>query len=218
MYTRNRNKATELSIATYNVRTLSNDYHLTSLENEIEKINWDIIGISEMRRPGKKVVQLASQHTMFNKGNDEKRGGVGFLINKKLQGNTEEFHASSDRVASVTIRISKGYKIRIVQVYAPTSLSSQEELDEFYEDLYTEMKYKKAHFNIIMGDFNAKVGNGDEECVGNFGYGIRNERGDDLINFTIANRLKIMNTFFKKKPNKRWTWHSPNFENFNEID
>ena len=122
----------------------------------------------------------------------------------------EEFHASSDRVASVTIRISKRYKIRVVQVYAPTSLSSQEELDEFYEDLYTEMKYKKAHFNIIMGDFNAKVGN--------FGYGIRNERGDDLINFAIANRLKIMNTFFKKKPNKRWTWHSPNFENFNEID
>ena len=80
----NRNKVTELSIATYNVRTLSNDYHLTSLENEIEKINWDIIGISEMRRPGEKVVQLASQYTMFNKGNDEKRGGVGFLINKKL--------------------------------------------------------------------------------------------------------------------------------------
>ena len=171
-----------------------------------------------MRRPGEKVVQLASQHTMFNKGNDGKQGGVGFLVNKKLQGNIEEFHASSDRVASVTIRISKRYKIRVVQVYAPTSLSSQEELDEFYDDLYTEMKYKKAHFNIIMGDFNAKIGNGDEECVGNFGYGIRNDRGDDLINFAIANKLKIMNTFFKKKSNKRWTWHSPNFENFNEID
>ena len=81
---RNRNKVTELNIATYNVRTLSDDYHLTSLENEIEKINWDIIGISEMRRPGEKVVQLASQHTMFNKGNDRKQGGVGFLVNKKL--------------------------------------------------------------------------------------------------------------------------------------
>ena len=80
------------------------------------------------------------------------------------------------------------------------------------------MKYKKAHFNIIMGDFNAKIGNGDEECVGNFGYGIRNDREDDLINFAIANKLKIMNTFFKKKSNKRWIWHSPNFENFNEID
>ena len=155
---------------------------------------------------------------MFDKGNNGKQRGVGFLVNKKLQGNIEEFHASSDRVASVTIRISKRYKIRVVQVYAPTSLSSEEELDEFYDDLYTEIKYKKAHFNIIMGDFNAKIGNGDEECFGNFGYGIRNDRGDDLINFAIANKLKIMNTFFKKKSNKRWTWHSPNFENVNEID
>ena len=61
---------TELSIATY---YLFDDYHLTSLENEIEKINWDIIGISEMRRPDEKVVQSASQHIMFNKGNDKNK-------------------------------------------------------------------------------------------------------------------------------------------------
>ena len=84
---RNRNKVTELNIATYNVKTLSDDCHLTSLENEIEKINWDI---SEMRRPGEKVIQFANQHKMFNKGNDGKQGGVGFLVNKKLQGNIED--------------------------------------------------------------------------------------------------------------------------------
>ena len=30
------------------------------------------------------MVELASQHIMFNKGNDKKQGGVGFLIHKKL--------------------------------------------------------------------------------------------------------------------------------------
>ena len=125
----NKDKVTELHLATYNVRTLSDECHLVSLENEIEKIKWDIIGISEMRRPGENVVELASQHIMFNKGNDKKQGGVGFLIHKKLKGNIEEFHATSNRVASVTIRISKRYKIRIIQVYAPTSVSSQEELE-----------------------------------------------------------------------------------------
>ena len=135
----NKDKVTELHLVTYNVRTLSDECHLVSLENEIEKIKWDIIGISEMRRPGENVVELASQHIMFNKGNDKKQGGVGFLIHKKLKGNIEEFHATSNRVASVTIRISKRYKIRIIQVYAPTSVSSREELEEFYDDLQTEM-------------------------------------------------------------------------------
>ena len=160
----NKDKVTELHLATYNVRTLSDECHLVSLENEIEKIKWDIIGISEMRRPGENVVELASQHIMFNKGNDKKQGGVGFLIHKKLKGNIEEFHATSNRVASVTIRISKRYKIIIIQVYAPTSVSSQEELEEFYNDLQTEMRHKKTHYNVIMGDFNAKVGKGDEDC------------------------------------------------------
>ena len=214
----NKDKVTELHLATYNVRTLSDECHLVSLENEIEKIKWDIIGISEMRRPGENVVELASQHIMFNKGNDKKQGGVGFLIHKKLKGNIEEFHATSNRVASVTIRISKRYKIRIIQVYAPTSVSSDEELEEFYDDLQTEMRHKKTHYNVIMGDFNAKVGKGDEDCVGSFGYGVRNDRGDDLINFATAHGFKIMNTYYKKKKNRRWTWRSPNFETFNEID
>ena len=91
----------------------------------------------------------------------KKQGGVGFLIHKKPKGNIEEFHATSIRVASATIRISKRYKIRIIQVYAPTSVSSQEELEEFYDDLQTEMRHKKTHYNVIMGDFNAKVGKGD---------------------------------------------------------
>ena len=69
-----------------------------------------------------------------------------------------------------------------------------------------------------MGDFNAKVGKGDEDCVASFGYGVRNDRGDDLINFATVHGFKIMNTYYKKKKNRRWTWRSPNFETFNEID
>ena len=52
----NKGKVTELHLATYNVRTLSDECHLVSLEIEIEKIKWVIIGISEMRRPVENVV------------------------------------------------------------------------------------------------------------------------------------------------------------------
>ena len=113
---------------------------------------WAILlfGVHPLRMTTTSSSTLMTQH--------EEQGGVEFLIHKKLKGNIEEFHATSNRVASVTIRISKRYKIRIIQVYAPTSVSSQEELEEFYDDLQTEMRHKKTHYNVIMGDFNAKVG------------------------------------------------------------
>ena len=68
-----------------------------------------------------------------------------------------------------------------------------------------------------MGDFNAEDGSGNEECVGQFGYGNRNERGEELVNFATAHRLKVMSSFFKKRRNRKWTWRSPNYEALNEI-
>ena len=109
--------------------------------------------------------------------------------------------------------------MKIIQVYSPTSLSSKEDLDEFYEDLNTEFDRpdNASHFTTVMGDFNAKVGRGAEDCMGNFGYGDRNDISEDLVNFTVSRGYKIMNTRFKKV-SRGWTWRSLNFETFNEID
>ncbi|XP_071842686.1 craniofacial development protein 2-like [Apostichopus japonicus] len=72
-----------------------------------------------------------------------------------------------------------------------------------------------------MADLNAKVGkkeDGEESVIGNFGYGQRNDRGDGLVEFAISSKLKILNTFFKKKANRKWTWISPDRATKNEID
>ena len=66
---------------------------------------------------------------------------------------------------------------------------------------------------IIVGDFNAKVGSGEpsKSCTAAFGLGTGNSRGDSVINFAERQQLKIMNTFFKKSPGRRWIWISPNW-------
>lgn len=72
---------------------------------------------------------------------------------------------------------------------------------------------------IIMGDFNAKIGEGSNmEGMGKFGLGKRNSRGDRLQEFIQSNKLYIMNTFFKKSDDRKWTWESPNGITRNEID
>ena len=188
---------TTLQVATYNVRTLSDNNQLNNLEEELKNVNWEVIGFSKMRHPSEAMVELPNNNIFYNSGNSKKQDGVGFLIHEKLRSNIEGFKAISDRVASVVIRISKSYKIKLIQVYAPTSVSPQVELDNFYGDVYiaTQNSKDKAHFTIIKGDFNAKVVSGDEECLGKFGHGDRNGRGEDLVNFATANGYKIVTRY-----------------------
>ena len=48
---------------------------------------------------------------------------------------------------------------------------------------------KNNEVNVIMGDFNAKVGNETSgKTIGPFGLGKRNERGDRPIHWTGAKR------------------------------
>ena len=63
-----------------------------------------------------------------------------------------------------------------------------------------------------MGDFNSKVRwreNRETETVGPYGYGNRNSRRERMLQFAQVNRMKILNTFFRKHPFKRCTWRPP---------
>ena len=111
----------------------------------------------------------------------------------------------------------------IVQVYAPTSASSEEDIDSFYDQLQqTITTTPSKDILIIMGDFNAKVGSDWESwngTLGKFGLGESNDRGERLLNFCALNNLCITNTFFKqKKIAKEWTWESPDGTTKNKID
>ncbi|KAJ0169495.1 hypothetical protein K1T71_015082 [Dendrolimus kikuchii] len=77
-----------------------------------------------------------------------------------------------------------------------------------------------AHYNVVMGDFNAKVGvqECDEPKIGPYGLGRRNHRGQMLVNFLEMQGLFLMNSFYKKKLQRRWTWQSPDTVTKNEID
>jgi hypothetical protein len=67
--------------------------------------------------------------------------------------------------------------------------------------------------------FNAKVGEGrQEDTVGNFGLGNRNEAGDRLIEWAERNQMIIGNTWFKEHKRRLWTWKSPGDNIRNQID
>ena len=66
---------------------------------------------------------------------------------------------------------------------------------------------------------NAKVGE-ERACdiVGPYGLGIRNERGEKLIEWCKRENLCTLNTWYKNHPRRLWTWKSPRDCVGNHID
>ena len=90
----------------------------------------------------------------------------------------------------------------------------------FYDEL--EVAYRQCknnEVNVIMDDFNAKVGNETSgKTIGPFVLGKRNERGDRLIPWCEEKGLAVMNTWFDVHPRHRYTWVSPGDRARNQID
>jgi len=105
-----------LTIGTYNTRSLLGDDRLHELEIELDRINWDILGMSEVRRRGENLEQLKNGNIMYTRENDNNsQGGVGILIKKDLAANIISFKITSSRVAQVIIKLSKRQRMRIIQ-------------------------------------------------------------------------------------------------------
>ena len=57
---------------------------------------------------------------------------------------------------------------------------------------------------MIMGDFNAKVGDERvDDVVGQYGLGTQNERGNKLIEWCQMNDFIITNTWFENHPRRQ---------------
>lgn len=201
-----------LDLGTYNIRTMKADSRLQELLIELEYIKWDIIGLCEIRRKGEDLIKLDSGHLLYTNGTDDgKFGGVGFLINRKLKDSVVKVESTSDRVAQCILQLNKRYKLQIIQAYAPTISHNDDEVEGFYEDIAGLQDREKCYFKILMGDFNARIGKTreGERSTGPFGSGVRDDRGDGLVNFAECQGLYILNSFFIKKSQQKMDMEKP---------
>lgn len=181
-------------------------------------MKYDIIGLSEVRRIGNNIIEDES-HIFCHTGETQGHHGVGFLINKNLKNNILSYTGLSERVCLLHLKFDKE-EFSIIQAYAPTKEASNDEIDSFYATLREAQKLAKRKC-ILMGDFNAKIGQrkrGEDMVLGPYCYGIRNTRGELFLQYAMENKLAIINTLFKKNPKKLWTWLSPNGKEKNQID
>ncbi|XP_063532097.1 craniofacial development protein 2-like [Cydia strobilella] len=207
-----------LLICTYNTRTLASTEKMLDFKNAIETINYDVIGLSEIRRQGYSIEEDET-HIFCYYGETQGHLGVGFLLRKKYKINIMSFVGLSERVAVLNLRF-ENQTMSIIQVHAPTSASPDEDIETFYHTIeQAQLISEKKQF--IIGDFNAITGIPKKEenfITGDYGSGVRNKRGHRLIQFATENKLTIVNTLFHKNFKQRWTWISPDKNTKNEID
>ena len=71
----------------------------------------------------------------------------------------------------------KPFNTMVIQVYAPTSTTEEDEVERFFEDLQDLLELTpKKYILFIIGDWNAKVGSQEiPRVTGKFGFGIKNK-------------------------------------------
>ena len=124
-------------------------------------------GTGEINQDGYKIIFSGRQYGIH-------QGGVAMVLQKEAQRSLIGYDTVSPRIIKARFRTSNGATI-IIQVYAPTSTTSEDDIDDFYTQLQSAVEESSNHdMMVITGDFNAKldqIGIHGREQLKNVGMG-----------------------------------------------
>ena len=141
-------------IGTWNIRSM-NQGELNVVKQEMVRLNFDILGISELKWTGMSKVNL-DDHSVHYCGQESlRRNGVALIINKIIRNAAlgcipNAALVKNDRMILVHFQ-GKPFNIIGIQIYAPTT--NAEEAVQFYEDLEDHLELTpKRDILFIIGN------------------------------------------------------------------
>ena len=184
----------DITIATWNIRTIRAAGKVEELLHEMDRYKWSILGLCEMRRKKSGEIPTDGGHRVYFSGKEDKNEqGVGFLVHKDIVKSVIGCRPISSRLMTVRLRANP-FNITIIQVYAPTSSYDDSEVDEFYREVQSLVdQTPKQDILLVQGDWNTKVGGDAQEDWGEVcgpfcdpetnDYPETNDRGLKLLDF-----------------------------------
>ena len=211
-------KLKQLSLATYNVRTLQQTGKFDQLTRQAVTLPTDIIAVQEHRMITSLDIDTIKSDDgeftfIFATATKQKVGGVGILIRKR--------HSSSYLTSEkVSDRIIKAYfagnpMVTIIAAYAPTETATVDDKEDFYSDLLKAIESEPPHnVIIVLGDFNARIGDDSHkinpQIIGRNNYHDKtNDNGKRLVSICQQTNLRQVQSRFPQPSRKQWTWKHP---------
>ena len=153
--------------------------------------------------------------------NEPHHSGVGFAIRSKIASYLPSLPKGiSDRIMVLTLE--RNISATLVSCYAPTMACSEQEKDDFYNQLRNVISNVQHKDKLIpMGDFNLRIGTDQQSWEGVLGYhgvGKMNTNGLRLLSICREFDLSITNTFFQQPNYRKMTWMHPRSKNWYPID
>ena len=128
-----------------------NQGKLEVVKQEMARVNFDILGISELKWTGMGEFNSEDCYIYYCGQESLRRNGVAIMVTKRVRNAVLGCNLKNDRMISVRFQ-GKPFNITVIQVYAPTSSAEEAEVERFYEDLQdllelTPKKRKKKFFH-----------------------------------------------------------------------
>ena len=141
------------------------------IAHELSRLNINIASLGEVCFPGEGSLQEhGAGYTLFWSGKPITEGclsGVGFMVIASKLENLPTGH--SNHMMSMRFPLKNKQYATLFSVYALTLRAEPAEKDKFYLELYSCLQSTPADKVIILGDFNARVGQDADSWKGVLG-------------------------------------------------
>jgi exonuclease III len=205
---------------TWNVRSLYRAGSLKAAARELGKYKLDLVSVQEVRWQ-KEGTKRAEDYTFFyGKGDEDHPLGTGFFVHKRIIPAVRRVEFVSDGMSYIIIR-GRWCNIIVLNVHAPCEDKSDDVKDSFYEELACVFdQFPRYNMNILLGNFNAKVGKEDilkPTSRNDSSHEISNDNVVRVVNFATSKNLVVKGTMFPHRSIYKYTWTSPVGQTHNQI-
>ncbi|XP_038106723.1 craniofacial development protein 2-like [Culex quinquefasciatus] len=201
-------------LGTWNCRSLKFDGSIRILSDILRVRKFSIVALQEVGWIGAEEVQEYRWIgcTIYQSRGEKKRLGTAFIVLGEMHDRVIGWTPLTDRMCVLRVK-GRFFNISIINVHSPHSGSEDDDKDAFYEQLnWTYNSCPKHDIKIVIGDFNAQVGQEEEfrPVIGKFSAHVRtNENGLRLIDFATSKNMAVRSTCFQHNLRDKYTWRSP---------